>query len=154
MTRGAEKSMKLRAYVAVFLLLKKNDEFLLLLRQHTVCRDGGNWGLVSGHVEEGEGVIEALIRETKEEADINVNSDDLKIANIITHSKTDRPYVNLFFTCEKYSGEIYNAEPDKCCGMQFFKETELPPNIVEVVKLAIENIRNGVFFSEVVLSPR
>ncbi|MDR1375459.1 MAG: NUDIX domain-containing protein [Holosporaceae bacterium] len=143
--------MKLQAYVAVFLLLKKNDEFLLLLRQNTV-RDGGNWGLVSGHVEKDEGIIDALIRETKEEADIHVNCDDLKIVNVITHNKTDRPYVNLFFACEKYSGEICNAEPHKCCGMQFFKETELPPNIVGVVKLAIENIRNGIFFSELELS--
>jgi 8-oxo-dGTP pyrophosphatase MutT (NUDIX family) len=142
--------MKLQSYVAVYLLLKKDDEILLLLRQNTEYRDG-NWGLVSGHVEEDEGIIDAIIRETKEEAGIDINRDNLEMVNIV-YSKTDRPYVNFFFVCEKYSGEIFNAEPHKCGGLQFFRETELPSNMIEVVKLAIENIRDGVLFSEVDLS--
>jgi 8-oxo-dGTP pyrophosphatase MutT (NUDIX family) len=136
--------------MAVYLLLKRGDEILLLLRQNTGYRDG-NWGFVSGHVEKGECIIDAIIRETKEEAGIDVNSDDLEMAHVM-YSKTDRPYVNFFFICEKYFGEICNAEPHKCGGLQFFRETELPLNMVEVVKLAIENIRDGVLFSEVDLS--
>jgi hypothetical protein len=50
--------------------------------------------------------------------------------------------VNFFVICEKYSGEICNAEPHKCGGLKFFRESDLPPNIVEAVKTAIENIKN------------
>jgi hypothetical protein len=35
--------------------------------------------------------------------------------------------------------------------LKFFKENELPPDTVEAVKIALENIKNGKFFSEVVL---
>lgn len=142
--------MKLQSHVAVYLLLKKEDEILLLLRQNTGYRDG-NWGLVSGHVEEGEGIIDALIRETKEEVDIDVKRDDLEVVHVMYYND-DRPYVNFFVTCRKYFGEIRNAEPNKCEELRFFRENDLPPNTVEAVKKAVENIRNGKFFSEVVLS--
>ncbi|MDR2782195.1 MAG: NUDIX domain-containing protein [Holosporaceae bacterium] len=141
--------MRLQSNVAVYLLLKRGDETLLSLRQNTGYRDG-NWSVVAGHVEEGEGVIDAIIREAKEEADIDIERDDLKVVHVMYYYD-DRPYVIFFIDCEKYSGEIRNAEPHKCGGLKFFKENDLPSNTVEALKIAVENIKNGVFFSEVSL---
>jgi 8-oxo-dGTP pyrophosphatase MutT (NUDIX family) len=135
--------------MAVYLLLKRGDEILLSLRQNTGYRDG-NWSVVAGHVEEGEGIIEALIREAEEEAGIVIKHEDQEVAHIMYYYD-DRPYVNFFVICEKYSGEIRNAEPHKCGELKFFRENDLPPNTVEAVKIAVENIKNGIFFSEVIL---
>jgi 8-oxo-dGTP pyrophosphatase MutT (NUDIX family) len=143
------KQMRLQSHMAVYLLLKKDDEILLLLRQNTGYKDG-NWGLVSGHVEKGESIIDALVREAKEEADIDLKRDDLKVVHVMYYND-DLSYMNFFVACTKYSGEIRNAEPHKCGGLRFFKRDNLPPNIVEAVKIAIENVENGEFFSEVVL---
>jgi 8-oxo-dGTP pyrophosphatase MutT (NUDIX family) len=141
--------MRLQARMAVYLLLRRDDEILLSLRQNTGYRDG-NWSVVAGHVEEGEGVVDALIRETKEEADIDIIGDDLEVAHVMYYCD-DHPYVNFFAICEKYSGEIRNTEPHKCGGLKFFKIGELPPNTFEAVQIALENIKTGKFFSEVVL---
>ncbi|MDR2781095.1 MAG: NUDIX domain-containing protein [Holosporaceae bacterium] len=141
--------MRLQSNMAVYLLLKRGDEILLSLRQNTGYRDG-NWSVVVGHVEEGEGVIDAIIREAKEEADIDIERDDLTVMHVMYYHD-DRPYVNFFVICKKYSEEIRNAEPHKCGGLKFFKENDLPSNTFEAVKIAIENIKNGAFFSEVSL---
>jgi 8-oxo-dGTP pyrophosphatase MutT (NUDIX family) len=68
--------------MAVYLLLKRDDEILLLLRQNTGYQDG-NWSVVAGHVEEGEGIIDALVREAKEEADIDITGNDLEREEIV-----------------------------------------------------------------------
>jgi 8-oxo-dGTP pyrophosphatase MutT (NUDIX family) len=141
--------MKLQSNIAVYLLLKRGDEILLSLRQNTGYRDG-NWSVVAGHVEEGESIVDAIIRETKEEADIVIKHDDLEVAHVMYYCD-DYPYINFFITCERFSGEIRNAEPHKCGGLNFFRENDLPPNTVEAVKTAVENIKNGIFFSEVSL---
>ncbi|MDR1236551.1 MAG: NUDIX domain-containing protein [Holosporaceae bacterium] len=74
--------MRLPARMAVYLLLKRDDEILLLLRQNTGYQDG-NWSVVAGHVEEGEGIIDALVREAKEEADIDITGNDLEREEIV-----------------------------------------------------------------------
>jgi 8-oxo-dGTP pyrophosphatase MutT (NUDIX family) len=142
--------VRLQSRIAVYLLLRKSDEILLSLRQNTGYRDG-SWSMVAGHVEEGEGIIDALIREAKEEADIDIKHDDLEVAHVMYYYG-DRPYVHFFIICKKYSGEIRNMEPYKCGSLKFFKENNLPPNVVEAVKAAVENIKNGKLFSEVILS--
>lgn len=145
--------MRFRACAAVCLVLKRENEILISLRQNTGYRDG-EWGLVSGHVEEGEGIIDAIIRETKEEADIEVERNDLKVVHVIYSRdvRDDFSYINFFVTCEKYSGEIRNAEPYKCGGLRFCKYNKLPINTVDMVKIALKNIEKGILFTEINLT--
>ncbi|MDR2107112.1 MAG: NUDIX domain-containing protein [Holosporaceae bacterium] len=140
--------MKSETRTGVYLLLKTDDEILLMLRQNTGYGDG-SWGTVSGHVEEGEGIIDALLRETKEEIAVEICRDDLKLAHVMYYYD-DYPSVCFFFVCKKYSGKICNAEPHKCGGVKFFKENELPSNLFKPLKTAFDNIRKGEFFSEMI----
>ncbi len=48
----------------------------------------------------------------------------------------------------KWSGEIVNAEPDKCDDLCWVSVDELPDNIIPYVKRAIENHLNGIAFDE------
>lgn len=63
------KKQRHKIVPAVFLLLIKNNKVLLLKRQNTGYADG-KYSLVSGHVDKGETMQEAIIREAKEEAGI------------------------------------------------------------------------------------
>jgi ADP-ribose pyrophosphatase YjhB (NUDIX family) len=103
--------------------------------------------MVAGHLEEGEKAIDAMIRETREEANIQINREDLKVAHVMFRHE-DRAYADIFLTCKKYSGELRNNEPNVCDGLEFFSLEEFPENTVEYVKTAIDYIKKGVAFSD------
>jgi len=59
--------------IAAIILENDNGEFLLYLRDNKPGIPFPNhWDLIGGHVEEGETPEEALVRETKEELDIDL----------------------------------------------------------------------------------
>ena len=57
--------------LAVHIFLCKGEELLLSLRKNTGYEDG-KYSVVAGHVENGESLIAAGIREVKEEVGIDV----------------------------------------------------------------------------------
>lgn len=81
------------------------------LREGTGWKDG--WYSVAGHVEAGEAVEEAMVREAQEEAGINVYPKDLR--HVFTmHRKSDdslNDYIDIFFECHSWGGEVHNNEP-------------------------------------------
>ena len=66
------------APVAVHLLLVKNDRVLLLRRYNTGYEDG-NYSVVAGHIEGGEDLKTAMIREAREEAGIEILRSNLEV---------------------------------------------------------------------------
>ena len=141
------KGIKLRSYVCVYLFMKRGEEVLLSLRQNTKFEDG-NWGMVAGHVEEGEMARDAMVREALEEANITIDPNDLEFIYMMDRKTPERQNIDIFFNCSKYEGEIRNNEPHKCGGIEFFKISSLPPNIVNYVKVAIEDILRGKQYRE------
>lgn len=132
--------------VAIYLILEKDDKVLLSKRQNTGYKDGF-YGLVQGHLEEGEGVREAMIREAEEEACINIKLEDLHFSTV-GHQNVDMPYVDFVFSASKWHGEIKNGEPDSCAGLEWFDINDIPENTIFQIKKYIEAYRNGVDFLE------
>ncbi len=135
---------RLKLRVAVYILLIKEDKVLLGRRFNTGWQDG-NYGLPSGHLEENETVIGALLRETKEETGVDVKTEDAQFVHVM-HRKSI--YVDFFFLAKKWSGDPKIMEKDKCDDMQWFPLNNLPENIVPSVKFAIENYQKELSFSE------
>ena len=81
--------------VAVYLIVKNGDNLLLSLREGTGYMDG-YYGLVSGHVEEGEPAKYACIREAMEEASIQLKMNEIKPAHIM-HRITPQPNIWIYF---------------------------------------------------------
>lgn len=131
---------------AVFLILtrtKNNDtEVLLQERCNTGYMDGKYDTACSGHIERGESLLTATVREAKEELGIEINENDLSLVAVI--HPYEENYINIFFTTKKYSGTPKIMETNKCSNLQWFNINKLPGNIIVRVKNIIENMHKGI----------
>ena len=132
------------APVAVHLLLVCDGKVLMLRRYNTGYQDG-NYSVVAGHIDGGEELKAAMIREAREEAGIGIFPDDLTVVGVL-HLMQDDEYVSFFLHASKYSGEVANMEPDKCDDLSWFDIDDIPPNTIPYVRRAIQNYRDGVWF--------
>ena len=139
--------MKLESRVAVHLILTNDLGECLFPRRFSTGYKDGEYGLVSGHVEEGEDLKTAMIREASEEVGITLSPDDLEIVGVIP-SLPNR-YVYFFLHADTWSGDVKNMEPHKCDDIRWFDLHALPENTVFYVKQAVENYLEGRWFSEV-----
>jgi hypothetical protein len=56
--------------------------------------------------------------------------------------------IDFFMVAKEYAGTITNMEPHKCDDLQFFPLDNLPDNMVDYVRVAIDNYRKGITYSE------
>lgn len=126
--------------VAVMVLLKKDNEVLLQKRINTGYMDG-YWDFsATGHVEFGESIKNAGVREMKEELNIEINIDNMKLLTIM-HKFTGASmltYVNAFFIVEKFDGTPTINEEDKIEELKWVSLSELPERIIPDRLLALE----------------
>jgi 8-oxo-dGTP pyrophosphatase MutT (NUDIX family) len=134
---------------ASYLVLMRNNQVLLLQRANTWYHDG-DYSVIAGHVEQDETFTDAIIREAKEESGIILDRSKIKVAHI-QHRKSDKDgwgRVHVYFIATEREWDIKNLENEKCSDLSWFDIDKLPKNMVDCVKFSIENIRNGVFYSE------
>lgn len=138
-----------KAVPAVYLLLRRGEEILLMRRKGSGYYDGW-YSVPAGHVEAGELPVVALLREMKEELGITLDKNNLRLVHTMYRTKHDETgeRVDLFFTAAKWIGEITNTEPHKCDDIQWFPINALPENMMHHAREAIENVKNGVVYSE------
>lgn len=143
--------MKLRnkAVPAVYILLKKDGKILVSRRCNTGYQDG-KYQVASGHVEEEELPLKAMVREAKEEIGIDVVPEDLKFVHVMYRSKHDETgeRVDIFFSCERWKGEVKNMEPHKCDDMKWVNINELPEEMIPFLKNSIQFSEKGILYSE------
>ena len=133
--------------IAAYATLIKNNKVLLLRRHNTGYKDG-LYSMIAGHVEGGETIADATIREAQEEAGIKIARGDLGIAHTMHRMCPDVEYIDFFLTPVKWHGEPQVMENDKCDDLSWHPTNSLPENTIPYVRQAIEHIENGVTFSE------
>lgn len=133
-----------RVKFAVYTILRDGNKVLLSLRQNTGWKDGW-YSLVAGHVEVGETAEQATVRETKEEAGIDILTANLR--HVFTMQRTsDQPgddYIDLFFECDTWSGELQNTEPEKCAELCWVDVDQLPENTLEYIRTVLRTYPSG-----------
>lgn len=140
---------RFKLIAAVFLVLKRGNDILLLQRKNTGYGNGW-YSLVAGHVEDGESTMTAMVREAKEESDIVLDPRDVSLAHTSHYTSDVDGYKALmcFFVAEKWGGEIKNMEPEKCSDLSWFPIDNLPENTIPYIRQALEHIHDGVTYSE------
>ena len=142
--RGNMGPNRFKLPVAVHLLLIREGQVLLLRRFNTGYEDG-NYSVVAGHLDGGEEVKEAMAREAREEAGIEIAPADLQVVGVM-HRLSNDERVDFFLSARAWSGEISNREPHKCDRMAWFALDDLPPNVIPYVRRALDNYSRGVWF--------
>lgn len=117
---------------------------MLQKRQNTGYMDG-YYSVVAGHLEGDETVLQAMIREAKEEAAITLHPNDLDLVGVM-HRRSGQERIDFFITSSEYQGEIKIMEPHKCSDMRWFEINKLPENLIPYVEKAINNYFDGQWF--------
>ncbi|HLZ22463.1 MAG TPA: NUDIX domain-containing protein [Ktedonobacterales bacterium] len=132
------------APVAVHLFLIREGRVLLLRRANTGYEDG-SYSVIAGHLDGGEQVVAAAIREAREEAGIALARSAVSVVGVM-HNRADVEYINFFLAAFVWSGEITNAEPHKCDELAWHPLADLPANTIPYVRRALDNYRRGIWF--------
>lgn len=89
--------------------IKDNDNYLMLYRnKRKEDLNLGKWIGVGGHIEYGESPDEAIIREVKEETNLNLL--DYKLRGIIYFYNDNYNEVMHLYTSNKFSGELKESD--------------------------------------------
>ena len=133
---------------SIYLIIKnENGEVLLQRRQGTKLWPGF-LALPAGHIDGGENAYEALVREAKEELGIEVSVQDITDTFVVNRkNKSLPPYYDVYFEVSKYIGDIKINEPEKCSELVWCNPNNLPDDIIDFEKEAMENNANGIKFS-------
>ncbi|HEY0117183.1 MAG TPA: NUDIX domain-containing protein [Cellulomonas sp.] len=123
-----------------------HDEVLLQLRRGTGYMDG-HWASLAGHVDPGESVHEAAVREVAEEAGIVVDQADLVPLTVLHRFERGGPAVeqrvDVFFSATRWQGTPAVREPDKAAAMGWFPLDHLPEPLVPHERLVLEALAAG-----------
>ena len=124
-----------------------NDKGQILLQSRS---DRDMWGLPGGCQELGERFQDTIIREIKEETNLNVKEEDLELIDIVSGSSRRNSYPNgdvvinntVLYCVKRYSGELSWNHESK--NMKFFDLDNLPENQndPDLIKIYIEKLNN------------
>lgn len=119
-----------------------NSEGQILLQSRA---DRDKWGLPGGCQELGERFQDTVLREVKEETNLDVNEEDLELIDIVSGASRRNDYPNgdvvinntALYCIRKYTGELKWDSESK--NMKFFDLDNLPenqndPDLIEVYK--------------------
>lgn len=119
---------------------------VLLMKQTT--DNGGKYTLVGGTIEDHEFAKSSLIRESKEEADITLKPENLKMVHILHKKKGSKTRVVIYFKSKNWKGEPHALERKKFKKVEWFPLNKLPENMSPTVSHVFKRYKQGDFYSE------
>lgn len=137
--------------IGVDIFLERKNEIsgrkqILMLKRAGTGYCDGYFDLPGGHLEANEDIFDGMIREAKEEIGITIKREDMEILHIYHRYKGGM--LKFVFKTDKYDGTPINNEPDKCEKIEWIDFENLPENIVPSIKIELDNIKNGVYYSK------
>jgi 8-oxo-dGTP diphosphatase len=132
--------------VTVHMFFLRGERILLIRRYQTGYMDG-HYSVPAGHLDGGEPVRLAVVREAREEVGVEIAPADISFAGVF-HRREDDERVDFFVHVQAWRGKPINAEPWKCDELRWVEWDALPENTIPYVQRAIENFRKGILFEE------
>jgi len=132
---------------ASYVILRRGGNVLLQLRAGTGYRDG-HWACAAaGNVEVGESVVQAAVREAREEVGVRIDPADLvPLCTVHRTHANGRPVderADFFFTCSRFEGEPRRLEEHKSADLRWFPLDALPEPMVPHERRVLELLRAG-----------
>lgn len=141
---------------AAYVVLRDENRVLLQRRRGTGYRDGF-WATLAGHVDPGESVHEAAVREAAEEAGVRIDPADLRPLVAIHRFERSGPGVeqrlDVFFEVRRWQGEPTRAEADKNDAMDWFDLHDLPEPVVPHELTVLRALAEGTPLPAVMSQP-
>lgn len=110
---GRTEKVELTALCLVY-----NEEAYLL--QNRVKEDWKGYALPGGHIEAGESIVHAIVREMKEETGLTILNP--KLCGVKQFPIEGGRYIVFLFSTDKYEGELISSEEGE---MRWVKKKEL-----------------------------
>ena len=86
-------------------LIRRENEYLL---QNRIKKDWEGYTLPGGHVEPGESIVDAVVREMKEETGLTVLNP--KLCGVKQFPIEGGRYIVFLFTADEFTGEVISSE--------------------------------------------
>jgi 8-oxo-dGTP diphosphatase len=138
-----DKRKKFSVGVNIFVL---RDKKLLLGKRKNVYGDG-TWGLPGGHLEYGEHMERAALRELEEETGLKAKK--FTFANLINDFHDDQHYLQIGFLAQEVDkAEPALEEPDRTEKWEWFDLDNLPDKIFISHVKQIQAFRENSYFLE------
>lgn len=118
---------------------------MLLLRRAGTGYQDGKYSVVAGHLDGGERVLEAAVREAREEVGIDLDLSHLDFVGVM-HRRSDDERIDFFLAASSWTGEVRNREPLKCDRLTWCEMDALPDEVIPYVRRALDNYRRGIWF--------
>ena len=116
-----------------------NDEILLVKRNRNP--EKGTWSIPGGKLDMYESLEECVIREVKEEVNLDITVTQLLCTAETIRPENDEHWVSLIYDTTVQGGEARNNEADGAIGdMRWFSLDELPEQLACFTKPAIDRI--------------
>ena len=117
---------------AVHMIIINQNKILIQKRKGSKLWPG-YYALPAGHIDKGENQYDALIREAKEELNIEIDNTDIINQYVVlrrNHFKIDgkvlEPYIDYYFEINNYKGIPTIVEKDKCTEIIWCDISKLP----------------------------
>lgn len=135
-----KNSARIRVHSAAYLILQRDGQILMLRRFNTGYEDG-SYSFIAGHVDAGESVSQAILREAYEEAGVTVAPKQLQFVHIM-HRRCDDGliYYDFYFVAAEWAGAIQIMEPDRCDELSWWPIDALPSNAIPYIRAAVDSI--------------
>lgn len=128
-------------------VLRRGGKVLLMRRAGNVYATG-QLCFPSGHLEQGESILAAALRETREETGIILQPAAIRLALVMHQRNPDgNARIGFFFEPAPWDGEPVNREPAKCSGLLWADPRDPPPDTVPYTAAALRAIQQGIPFA-------
>lgn len=131
-----------KVLLAMYLVLRREDGRVLLLRRANTGYMDGRLSMVAGHADGNEPADAALAREAREEAGVVIRQEDLRLVHVMHRlsEEGDHEYVDMYFEARRWQGEPAICEPEKCSELLWADPAHLPDDVIPIVRQALERI--------------
>ena len=104
----------------------KDNKVLLEKRKETEDNYAGLWSFPGGHIEREEKPEDTLVREMKEELDVEITDYEFKEVFKDIDPTSKEPYEHNIFICRKWKGDIkYTKEEERIKWVDIYKIPEM-----------------------------